>query len=84
MKKLNNQVPSKEQLKQFLWDTLNSGQVIPGYGHAVLRKTDPRYTAQNEFAKKHLPNDPLFQLVNMIGKFHGTIWPTIPIGCRSR
>jgi citrate synthase len=66
MKKLNNQVPSKEQLKQFLWDTLNSGQVIPGYGHAVLRKTDPRYTAQNEFAKKHLPNDPLFQLVNMI------------------
>jgi citrate synthase len=40
--------------------------VIPGYGHAVLRKTDPRYTAQNEFAKKHLPNDPLFQLVNMI------------------
>jgi len=66
MKKLNNQVPSKEQLKQFLWDTLNSGQVIPGYGHAVLRKTDPRYTAQNEFAKKHMPNDPLFQLVNMI------------------
>src|SRR6266540_2557075 len=66
MKKLNNQVPSKEQLKQFLWDTLNSGQVIPGYGHAVLRKTDPRYAAQNEFAKKHLPNDPLFQLVNMI------------------
>ena len=66
MKKLNNQVPTKEQLKQFLWDTLNSGQVIPGYGHAVLRKTDPRYIAQNEFAKKHLPNDPLFQLVNMI------------------
>jgi len=66
MKKLDNKVPSKEQLKQFLWDTLNGGQVIPGYGHAVLRKTDPRYTAQNEFAKKHLPNDPLFQLVNMI------------------
>ena len=66
MKKLNNKVPSKEQLKQFLWDTLNAGQVIPGYGHAVLRKTDPRYVAQNEFAKKHLPNDPLFQLVNMI------------------
>src|SRR5512136_2592216 len=66
MKKLNNKVPTKEELEKFLWDTLNSGQVIPGYGHAVLRKTDPRYTAQNEFAKKHLPNDPLFQLVNMI------------------
>jgi citrate synthase len=66
MKKLNNKVPTKEELKQFLWDTLNAGQVIPGYGHAVLRKTDPRYVAQNEFSKKHLPNDPLFQLVNMI------------------
>ncbi len=66
MKKLNDQVPTKEQLKQFLWDTLNAGQVIPGYGHAVLRKTDPRYVAQNQFAKKHMPDDPLFQLVNMI------------------
>ena len=26
--------------------TLNEGRVIPGFGHAVLRKTDPRYTAQ--------------------------------------
>jgi citrate synthase len=60
MKKLNNKVPTKEELEKFLWDTLNSGQVIPGYGHAVLRKTDPRYVAQNEYSKKHLPNDPMF------------------------
>jgi citrate synthase len=66
MKKLNNQVPSKEQLKQFLWDTLNSGQVIPGYGHAVLRKTDPRYTCQQAFCLKHFPEDPLFKLVNTV------------------
>ena len=66
MKKLNNKVPTKEELEKFLWDTLNGGQVIPGYGHAVLRKTDPRYVAQNEYSKKHLPNDPMFQLVNMI------------------
>ena len=38
-------------------------QVVPGYGHAVLRKTDPRYMCQREFALKHLPNDPLFKLV---------------------
>ena len=25
---------------------LNSGRVIPGYGHAVLRKTDPRFSSQ--------------------------------------
>ncbi|XLR23310.1 hypothetical protein S83_051210, partial [Arachis hypogaea] len=36
--------------------------VIPGYGHGVLHKTDPRYTCQREFALKHLPNDPYFQL----------------------
>ncbi len=64
--KLGVDVPSKEQLEAALWDTLNSGQVIPGYGHAVLRKTDPRYMAQREFAQKHLPNDPLFKLVGMI------------------
>ena len=39
------------------------GQVVPGYGHAVLRKTDPRYQCQREFALKHLPDDPLFKMV---------------------
>jgi len=66
MKKLGGKLPSKEELSKALWDTLNSGQVIPGYGHAVLRKTDPRYTAQREFALKHMPEDELFKLVSMI------------------
>lgn len=61
-----NKVPTKEELEQFCWDTLNAGQVIPGYGHAVLRKTDPRFVAQLEFGKEHLPNDPLFQLVSLL------------------
>ena len=25
---------------------------------------------------------PIFQLVNISGKFHGTIWPTTPSGSR--
>ena len=58
--------PSKEALTQFVKDTLASGKVVPGYGHAVLRKTDPRYTAQREFALKHLPNDALFKLVSQL------------------
>lgn len=62
--KLNKEKYSKEDLQKACWDTLNSGQVIPGYGHAVLRKTDPRYTAQREFALKHLPQDALFKLVS--------------------
>lgn len=57
---------STEQLKEFVWKTLNSGKVVPGYGHGVLRNTDPRYTCQREFALKHLPDDPLFQLVSKL------------------
>ncbi|XP_052799711.1 citrate synthase, mitochondrial-like [Mya arenaria] len=59
---------TEEQMKKFVWDTLKSGQVVPGYGHAVLRKTDPRYTCQREFALKKLPNDPMFQLVSKLYK----------------
>ena len=66
MEKLGGKVPTKDQLSKALWDTLNSGQVVPGYGHAVLRQTDPRYTAQREFALKHMPDDELFQLVSLI------------------
>lgn len=42
--------------------------MVPGYGHAVLRKTDPRYTCQREFALKKLPNDPMFKLVSNLYK----------------
>ncbi|CAJ0938745.1 unnamed protein product [Ranitomeya imitator] len=59
---------SDEQLRDYIWNTLNSGRVVPGYGHAVLRKTDPRYTCQREFALKHLPNDPMFRLVAQLYK----------------
>jgi citrate synthase len=59
-------VPSKDELRQYAWDTLNAGQVIPGYGHAVLRKTDPRYTALHEFGKKHFPDDPIFKLADLL------------------
>jgi len=57
---------SKEDLTKWIWGQLKAGQVVPGYGHAVLRKTDPRYTCQREFAQKHLPDDPMFKLVSDI------------------
>jgi citrate synthase len=68
MEQLGGEVPTEEGLKEALWATLNSGQVIPGYGHAVLRKTDPRYTSQREFCMntEGLKDYPLFQLVRMI------------------
>jgi citrate synthase len=55
-----------DTITEFAWETLNAKKVIPGYGHAVLRKTDPRYTCQREFALKHMPDDPLFKLVDTI------------------
>lgn len=63
-----NGVPTHEQVRQYAWDTLNSGQVIPGYGHAVLRKSDPRFTAQLEFAKKHLHEDDIFQIAKVVNE----------------
>lgn len=64
MDKMGGKIPTEEEMKKFVWDTLNSGQVIPGFGHAVLRKTDPRYQAQREFCLKHLPNDDIFKFVD--------------------
>lgn len=59
-------VPTRDDLYKFSWDTLNGGQVIPGYGHAVLRVPDPRFTAQMEFAKKRFPDDELVRLADMV------------------
>jgi len=64
--KLDGAKPTEELMKKFVYDTLDSGQVIPGFGHAVLRKTDPRYTAQREFCLKNLPNDSLFEYTSML------------------
>ncbi|MBD3409617.1 MAG: citrate (Si)-synthase [Ignavibacteriales bacterium] len=85
--KMGDKTPSEEEMKKFVWDTLNSGQVIPGYGHAVLRKTDPRYAAQRDFCLKHLKDDTLFGYVDMlyrvtpdILKEHGKAknpWPNV-------
>lgn len=65
-KKLGNAEPTTERIKEEVWNTLKAGRVIPGYGHAVLRKTDPRYLCLREFAMKRLPSDPLFKLVSKL------------------
>ena len=60
---LKTEAPTKEQIGEYVKKTLEAGKVVPGYGHAVLRKTDPRFSAQMEFGKKHMPDDPLVQTV---------------------
>ncbi len=61
-------VPSEEALHDFAFETLRSGKVVPGYGHAVLRVTDPRFAGFNEFGHKYLPDDPVFMTVDRVFK----------------
>ena len=68
---IGSESPSREQIAEYVKTTLSEGKVVPGYGHAVLRKTDPRFTAQMEFGKKHMPDDPLVQTV-------WTVYETVP------
>lgn len=60
---LGTNTPTKDQIKQYVQDTLNSGRVIPGYGHAVLRQPDPRFMAQKAFAEEYIKDDPTVQIV---------------------
>ena len=56
---------SDQGLRDYIWSTLRSGQVIPGYGHGVLRRPDPRFAALIDFAsaRPKVAADPLFRLV---------------------
>jgi citrate synthase len=61
-----NGVPSDEQLREYTWNTLREGRVIPGYGHAVLRITDPRFTAFRKFGERACADDDFFRIVAKI------------------
>jgi citrate synthase len=71
---LNTDAPSKDQIVEYVKNTLSSGKVVPGYGHAVLRKTDPRFTAQMEFGKKHMADD---KLVNTVWNIYEVVPPIL-------
>jgi citrate synthase len=71
---LQTDEPTKEQIAEYVKKTLSEGKVVPGYGHAVLRKTDPRFTAQMEFGKKHMPDD---KLVNTVWNIYETVPPIL-------
>lgn len=85
-----NGVPTDDQLRKYAWDTLNSGKVIPGYGHAVLRVTDPRFVAFRAFGHKVMPDDPVFQIMDKVFNIvpdvlreHGKAknpWPNVDAG----
>lgn len=61
--KLGTDLPTHDQIENYVRETLAQGKVVPGYGHAVLRQTDPRFTAQMEFGKKYMREDKLCRTV---------------------
>lgn len=73
-KELDTELPTKDQIGEYVKKTLSEGKVVPGYGHAVLRKTDPRFDAQMQFGKKHLPDDPL---VNTVWNIYEAVPPIL-------
>ncbi len=93
LKEKYNGVPTKKQLVDFAWETLNAGKVIPGYGHAVLRVTDPRFLAFRDFGLRVCPDDEVFKIVDLLFntipdvlKEHGKAknpWPNVDAGSGS-
>jgi len=89
MKKFKG-APTEAQIEKIAWDTLNAGKVIPGYGHAVLRVTDPRFSSFLAFGKENLPKSKVFQTVARVYdvvpevlKKHGKAknpWPNVDAG----
>ncbi len=84
---LGTDTPTKDQVKSFVEKTIEKGRVIPGYGHAVLRQPDPRFTAQRIFAENHIQDDnivdivwKLFEVVPDVLKGLGKVknpWPNV-------
>lgn len=58
--------PTIEQIHSFVLETLDAENVIPGYGHAVLRVTDPRFTSFLKFGEKHCSNSLYFKTVQKL------------------
>ncbi|HPG09185.1 MAG: citrate (Si)-synthase [Saprospiraceae bacterium] len=55
--------PTEAQIADYIHSTLEAGQVIPGYGHAVLRQPDPRFIAQKVFAEEYLHESAIVKIV---------------------
>jgi citrate synthase len=71
---LGTETPDDNQIQEYIKNTLESGRVIPGYGHAVLRRPDPRFIAQKRFAERNIPES---NLINIIWKLYEFVPPIL-------
>ncbi|MDB4443526.1 citrate (Si)-synthase [Saprospiraceae bacterium] len=63
LESLGTKKPTKAQIKKYVKATLAARQVIPGYGHAVLREPDPRFVEQKRFAKENIKDSDIINVV---------------------
>jgi citrate synthase len=63
LESLETKTPTKAQIKEYVKATLAARQVIPGYGHAVLREPDPRFVEQKRFAKENITGSDIIEVV---------------------
>jgi citrate synthase len=80
MDDIGSDEPTKEQLADYVKKTLEAGRVVPGYGHAVLRVTDPRFTVQKEFADRYITHD---KLINTVNNLYEVVPPILGTVARS-
>ncbi|KAK7033097.1 citrate synthase [Favolaschia claudopus] len=50
--------PTKDEIFTYVGNCLTQGQIIPGYGHALLRVPDPRLELLRRFLDTHPSSDP--------------------------
>ncbi len=74
IEKLGTNKPSDDEIRKYIHETLDAGQVIPGFGHAVLRRPDPRFMALKRFAEENIENDPI---VNIVWKMFEIVPPVL-------
>lgn len=58
--------PTDEEVKNYCQSLLDKGGLVSGYGHAVLRITDPRFTAFVNFGTNTIPGDEIFKMVKQL------------------
>lgn len=59
---------SEKQVEEAIRHRLDTGQLIFGFGHAVLRVEDPRATVQYNYVQKHFPDHPLVKMALLLRK----------------
>ncbi|MEM7104284.1 MAG: citrate (Si)-synthase [Bacteroidota bacterium] len=71
---LGTKTPSEDQIASYVQQTLDAGMVIPGYGHAVLRRPDPRFVAQRRFAEEYIQDS---DMINTVWKLFDVVPPIL-------